>query len=210
MSTQNNVAQIPYNAEFEDSLCAEILKPSPHSDREVIPVLSPDDNSTHGVRLADYKPDSSPRLDVPVPLVDPSRKYTSSVPGVLTTEPCGSLLGGPITSFSSDGSSVVDSADVTRMVDEYTKQFISTRFASQIEKKEVITSEEVYAKIQEEIGDRLKDIGLVASRRQSAKEKNEGVRAEIKVLEDQMELETKLLKRMGERARVKREREGRG
>lgn len=158
-----------YSADFEDSLIAPVLHGSSQSNAG-IRVIPPDSNeepvSGLSVRSSDISPESLPTItetDLPLPLIDPRRKFASPLPGVLLTHPSGYLEGGP---------------PLDPKMDTFAEDFLSHH-------PNVSSPEELRRAVQKEIDVKVEALKERLRARQRAKEKNEQVAKELKVLTDQ-------------------------
>ena len=183
-----------YNADFEDSLIAPILHSS-NADGSTqlstgIRVISPDSTESPvsgiSVRASDISPESLPTIlesDLPIPLTDPRRKFASPLPGVLLTHPHGYLEGGP---------------PLDPTLDTFAEDFLSHR-------PNITKPQDLEKAVQREIDEQMGVLRERLRARQRAKEKNEQVARELKVLTDQHSMELRIQERMQEDARRKKE-----
>ncbi|PNS20068.1 Sphingomyelinase C 2 [Sphaceloma murrayae] len=128
---------------------------------------------------------SYPVLDLdalPLAISDPRRTFPSPVPGLRLTHPSGYLEGGPGLSPSED---------------EFAAHFVSEHGIRDVQTLEQVKSQEIQRHI-ETARER-------ARKRREAKEKNEGIDAEIRAMEEQLKLEMRVLGKARERALEKRE-----
>lgn len=179
---------LPYNAQFDDSLMEVVLGPSPPQDG--IRVIPEDSNEQPvdgvSVRADAVSWQSLPTItedELPLPLDDPRRIFASPIAGIKLTHPGGYLEGGP---------------GLDPEMDTFPEDFLSNNPG-------VNSSERLRAAVEQEIGtsvDLLKD-RLLARKR--AKERNEQIEKELKLMSDNHSLELKIQRKMAEDRRIKKE-----
>ena len=180
---------IPYNASFEDSICAILTADSPpkHTGIRILHAGAPDSPKPGiSIRAHDIPSTSLPTLtlaDLPLPISDPRRKYASPIPGINLTHPGGYIEGGP---------------GIAPSDDEFARHFVLEHG--------VRTAEELKRTVDREL-----EAGLALARermraRKGAMATNERIRREMKSLAEQMEMETKVLNKAREKAKERRER----
>ena len=190
-TTMSHAPYVPhdlkYSAEFEDSLINAVLEPDEHGAIRVIP----DDRNEqpregHSVRAAEISAQSLPSIteqELPLSLTDPRRIYASPIPGVKLTHPGGYLEGGP---------------GLDPEMDTFPDDFLSNN-------ADLNTPEELRTAVASDIEDAVQKLKQRLVARRKAKEKNEQLEKELKVLEDQHAMELRLQSRMAEEQRKKRE-----
>lgn len=185
---------LAYSADFEDSLIAPILhssNPDGSSQPEAgIRIIPPDSNETPvsgvSVRASDISPESLPTItetDLPLPLNDPRRKFASPLPGVLLTHPAGYLEGGP---------------PLDPSLDTFAEDLLSHR-------PKIKNPDDLQRAVQKEIDANVEILKERLRARRRAKEKNEQVAKELKVLTDQHSMELRIQERWQEDAKKKKE-----
>ena len=185
---------LAYNIDFEDSLIAPVLHASnkdgsaqPISGVRVIPTDSNEEPVPEvSVRASDISPESLPAIaetDLPLPLDDSRRKYASPLPGVLLTHPSGYLEGGP---------------PLDPTLDTFAEDFLSHR-------PHIDNPTKLKRAVQKEIDSNVEILKERLRARQKAKEKNEQVAKELKVLNDQHDMELRIHERMQADAAKKKE-----
>jgi hypothetical protein len=179
---------LPYNADFDDSLVRAVLDPQPHQDGlRVIPADSTEQPvNGFSVRADAVSWQSLPIItedELPLPLDDPRRVFASPIAGVKLTHPGGYLEGGP---------------GLDPEMDTFPEDFLSNNPG-------VNSSERLRDAVDREIEasmDLLKD-RLLARKR--AKERNEQIEKELKLMSDDHSLELKIQRKMAEDRRIKKE-----
>lgn len=148
-------------------------------------LLTPPSDPSPGVS-APSSPSSLPSLDLsslPLPITDPRRKYPSPIPGLLLTHPGGYLEGGPGISPSED---------------EFAGHFVAEHG--------IRDADTLRRVVEEEIEKQVEVARERARARRRAREKNEGIESEVRAMEEQLQLEMRVLGKARERARERRER----
>ncbi|KAK3055584.1 hypothetical protein LTR09_003504 [Extremus antarcticus] len=180
---------IPYKAEYDDSLIDVILSPSTTSNPgiRVIPEDS-DEQPIPGqsVRIQDIDLTTLPPLSesqLPILLPDSRRIYASPIPGIRLTHPYGWTEGGP-------------SLDPT--MDTFAEDFL-------INRPDITTEAQMRAAVQREVDEHLEVAKQRLRARQKAKDKNEQITKEIKTLTDQHDMELRIQQKMQEDQRRKKE-----
>ena len=184
---------VPYNASFEDRVCDILISEEPLAQSTGIRIL-PDDTSEEpqpdiSVRSREIDPSTLPAItqsSLPLALSDPRRKYASPIAGINLTHPGGYLEGGP---------------GIAPSDDEYARHFILEHKVRNGEELSVTVAREIEANL-ELARERMRA-------RKEARDKNERIAREMKSLEEQMEMETKVLIKAREKARERRERRDR-
>ena len=180
---------LQYSADFEDSLIDIVLHSAGTGGDgiRVIPEES-DEQAIDGVsvRAKDILPQSLPTLreeDLPLPLDDPRRKFTSPIPGIRLTHPYGYLEGGP---------------PLQPDLDTFADDFLSNH-------SHVSNPEQLSKAVQKEVDASIELLKERLRARQKAKEKNEQIAKDLKVLTDQHDMELRIHERMQEEQRRKKE-----
>ncbi|KAK3698571.1 hypothetical protein LTR37_016898 [Vermiconidia calcicola] len=160
-----------YSAEFEDSLIQVVLD-------------SPD-KQDNGIKVIPEDSDEAPvdESDLPLPLDDARRKFTSPVAGVKLTHPNGYLEGGP---------------GLEPSMDTFPDDFLSNN-------PNITTSDQLQKAVKKEIDASIEALKERLEARQKAKDRNEQITKEIKMLTDQHDMELRLQQRMQEEQRKKKE-----
>lgn len=179
---------LKYDADYEDSVMQAILSPPAHDGG--IRIL-PDDNKEApidgvSVRAQDISPHSLPSIlesDLPLPLTDPHRIFSSHIPGVKLTHPGGYLEGGP---------------GLDPDQDTFTNDFLE-------ENKDVTSAQELRERQQKEIDANVEDLRERMEARHKAKEKNDEIEKKLKNLKDQHDMELKVHRKMADEAKAKKE-----
>ncbi|KAM3415313.1 hypothetical protein BST61_g8842 [Cercospora zeina] len=179
---------LKYSAGFEDALMSVVLNPpaSPHGIRVISEDSSEQPMEGQSIRLKDVALQSLPviaEVDLPLPLDDPRRIFSSPVPGVKLTHPGGYLEGGPglepdMDTFPED------------FFNHHPHARTNDRFASTVDKK----IEEHVAELQ----DRMR-------RREQAIKENAEVEKKLQELVLQHAMELKVHKKLADDRRAKRE-----
>ena len=185
---------LKYSADFEDSLADILLdeaKNTSDTGLRVIPEDS-DEQPREGVsiRETDVLLPDLPGIaedELPLPLNDPRRIFTSAIPGIKLTHPGGYLEGGP---------------GLDPEMDTFLDDFIGRRPG-------ISNARELDRAIQREVDASVELLRERMRARQRAKEKNEQIEKEIRALVDQHSMELKIQRRMAEEQREKREARGR-
>lgn len=194
---------LKYSASFEDSLVDTVLSP-PSTAQSGLRIL-PDDSNEQSIpgqtiRADQINWDDLPRIEedeLPLPLDDRRRTFTSRIPGINLTHPGGYLEGGP-------------------GLDPEMDTFADDLFSTQAQP--ITTSAQLAAAIDREVESSMELLRQRLEARREAKEKNERIERELKTLVDQHEMELKIQSRMAEdqkrkkeaRERRRRERDGGG
>ena len=185
---------LAYNADFEDSLIPLVLTDEPPPQTGIV-VLPDDDEGAESqapanletAKLSSIDPHTLPRIpeaDLPLPLNDPRRVYTSPIPGILLTHPQGYLEGGP---------------PLDPEMDTFPEHFLSEN-ASKIK-----TSADLHAAVQRQVAESLEQLKGRMQARKEAKERNEGLERELRALGEEHEMEVRVHRRMVEEQARKRE-----
>lgn len=179
---------LPYNAHFDDSLIQVVLGATPPQDG--IRVIPEDSNEQPvdgvSVRADAVSWQSLPTInedELPLPLDDPRRIFASPIAGIKLTHPGGYLEGGP---------------GLDPDMDTFPEDFFSNN-------PSVNSSERLRVAVEQEIDasmELLKD-RLLARKR--AIEKNEQIEKQLKDMSDEHSLELKILGKMAEDRRIKKE-----
>ncbi|KAK5122346.1 hypothetical protein LTR85_004257 [Meristemomyces frigidus] len=190
---------LKYSADFEDSLVKAVLDPNARQDGIRIIASDSDEQPVNGVsvRARDVSLQSLPTIsenELPLPLNDPRRIFTSPAAGVKLTHPGGYLEGGP---------------GLDPDMDTFPDDFLS-RY------EHATSPEELRKAIRQEIDSSVELLKERLRARQRAKERNEQIEKELKTLMDQHGMELKIHTRMAEenqrkkvaKERRRREREG--
>lgn len=149
-------------------------------------LLAPPSNPSMGISVDEIDIPSLPHIDVtalPLPLSDPRRKYPSPISGLLLTHPNGYLEGGPGISHADDD--------------------FATNFIAEHGVRDVWT---LHKTVAHEVQKQVEVARERAQNRQRAREKNEGIENEMRAMEEQLQLEMRVLGKARERARERRER----
>ena len=193
---------IKYSADFEDSLIHAVLDPDAKHEGIRVVAEGSDEQAVDGVsiRIDEVPTQSLPIItsedDLPLPLSDPRRKFSSAVPGVKLTHPLGYLEGGP---------------GLDPAMDTFPDDFLSNN-------PHINTPAQLQTALRREIERNTELLKERMRARQKAKEKNEEIEKKLRMLTDQHSMELKVHERMQEDARKKkeareqrrREKEGRG
>ncbi|KAK5165957.1 uncharacterized protein LTR77_008881 [Saxophila tyrrhenica] len=179
---------LPYNADFEDSLIPAVLDSNRSSSG--IRVI-PEDSSEapvpgQSVRIQDIDLTTLPNLtesSLPIPLSDPRRIYASSIPGINLTHPYGWTEGGP---------------SLDPNLDTFADDFL-------LNHPDVSNEAQLRAAVDHEVQEHLEVVKERLRARQKAKERNEQIQKEIKTLTDQHDMELRIQQRMQEDQRRKKE-----
>jgi hypothetical protein len=180
-----------YDAEFEDSL-VDIVLNADADPREGngIRVIAEDSDETPiegtSVRDQDVDRNTLPEFtetDLPIPMTDSRRIYASHIPGVKLTHPYGWFEGGP---------------PLDPEMDTFPEHFLNQH-------ANVTTYEQLQKAVQKEVDSNLELLKSRLRARQAAKERNDQIAKEIKMLTDQHDMELRLQQRMQEEQRKKKE-----
>lgn len=183
----------PYSAAFEDSLLS--LLPTSASTPlstgiRVIPASSTEspipDISVHASDQGLAALPAIANSELPLPVRDPRRIFTSPVPGLLLSHPDGSLFGGTSTPPVDD-----DNDD----------DFAASFFASQ----SVSTIQEAQTALDRETSLQLNALYERLESRRLARERNEGVEKKLRDARAQHDLEVTIHKKMAEEAARRRQ-----
>lgn len=179
---------LKYSVDFEDSLIDILLDSTGADDGIRIIPHDSDEQGVDGVsvRAKDISPESLPSLtkdDLPLPLDDPRRKFASPVPGINLTHPSGYLEGGP---------------PLQPNMDTFADDFLANH-------PHVATPEQLRRAVQKQVDSSIELLKGRLTARQKAKEKNDQIGRELKVLRDQHDMELRIHERMQEEQRKKKE-----
>lgn len=179
---------LPYSAQFDDALVHVVLgSPPPQDGIRVIP----EDSTEQPVDGVSVRADavswqSLPTIsedELPLPLDDPRRIFASPIPGVKLTHPGGYLEGGP---------------GLDPEMDTFPEDFMSNN-------PSVNSSERLRAAVEQEIEASLDLLKDRLHARKMAKERNEQIEKELKLMSDDHSLELKIQRKMAEDRRIKKE-----
>lgn len=179
---------LKYSAAFEDSLIDALLHAA--TQQEGIRLI-PDDSDEQpqdgvSIRAHDVSLQSLPSIaedELPLPLNDSRRIFASPIPGVKLTHPGGYLEGGP---------------GLDPEMDTFPDDFLSNN-------PTISTPDELRKAIKGEVDSSLDLLTERLRARQKAREKNDRIEKELKILVDQHNMEVKVTKKMIEEAEKKRE-----
>ena len=182
-----------YSADFEDSLIDAVLNSSGRfigrDGVRIIPEDS-DEQPVEGVslRAEDVSLESLPSIpsseaEPPLPLNHPRRVFASPVAGVKLTHPGGFLEGGP-------------GLDPER--DTFPDHFFARN-------PQITTSIQLQATLKHEVDGSIELLKERLQNRRRAKERNEQIEKELRMLTDQHSMELRVQERMQEDARKKKE-----
>lgn len=186
-SASHDAYAIPYSAAFENAVQEHLLGSSSHDDQISITVVADSDvkaQTLTGTFVLQSSIDESslPEIaleELPLPLNDPRRIYTSQIPGIRLTHPNGHLHGGP----------GLTPAQRT----EFAHDFVA--------RHDLTTEEQMAEALRSETDECLDQLRQRMSDRDDARKSNARIESELAALTDQMDMETRVLNQAKERKR---------
>jgi hypothetical protein len=168
---------IKYNGAFEDSMMAVVLDVSSSTPKRK--GISPESTSPESLPVVNEE-------DLPLPLSDPRRKFTSPIPGVLLTHPGGYFEGGP---------------GLDPEIDTFVEDFVERNAGiSPTSSAAVLRSA-----VQQEVDQNMEMLKERMEARRKAHERNEQIDKELKIMTDQHAMEMKINRKLAEERRAKKE-----